>query len=372
MLILSRYLLKTTAWTTMIVTLVLTLVIWLTQSLRLLDFIINGGAPISLFGSMLLLTVPKFLEVIMPVSLALGIIYSLNKFSGDSELVVMQNVGASPVRLGTGIFAFSLFIALFMLALSGWITPKANRELTELRGIVKSDYSLGLLRPGVFNVVGNDTTIYIADRSNLEDLTGIFIHFTKKGEPPTTITAQHGGLMTKDKKPYLVVFDGMRQQFNNRTGTAETLRFERYSVDLTSLIGSNAAVYDDPSDRNLDVLLRQRFDGATDHLISAEIHSRFSKPLLTLAFALLATVPYLVGHYNRRGQSVRVTTTIVSVLVLQCIYLGAVNMIDKNMAGLLALYGIPLATIIVLVMVLLDKKSLAVVEWLKGGKERLI
>ena len=50
MLLLSRYLVKQVALITLVISVVLTLIIWLTQSLRLLDFIINGGAPMRIFA----------------------------------------------------------------------------------------------------------------------------------------------------------------------------------------------------------------------------------------------------------------------------------------------------------------------------------
>ncbi len=56
----------------------------------------------------------------------------------------------------------------------------ANREVDRLRNLVKSDYSIGLLRPGIFNTLGDEATIYIAERTDLQDLRGIFIHLDKK------------------------------------------------------------------------------------------------------------------------------------------------------------------------------------------------
>lgn len=359
MLLLSRYLLKHVVLTTIMISLVLTLIIWLTQSLRLLDFIINGGAPMGLFGHMLVLSVPRFYEIILPLSLAIGIVYSLNKLSTDSEMVVMQNSGASPMQLAKGILAFSLLVSLFVFLLSGWTTPMANRELDRLRNVVKSDYGLGMLRAGVFNVIGGDTTIYIADRSDLQDLRGVFIYFNKEGQAPTTITAQHGGLVMRNGKPYVVVVDGVRQKFNPENGSIEKLKFQNYSLDLSSLLNKTPDLRLDPNDRTLPQLWRGEGADINTPLerLNAELHKRISNPFLTLSFSLLALVPFLCGYHSRRGQPWRLVLIGLGVITLQGLNMGLVQMAGKSFAGILLLYGLPVVTAAGCLFVLLNQKA---------------
>ncbi len=333
MSLLPRYLLRYTALTTIVIAVALTMIIWLTRSLRLLDFIVNGGAPMSLFGKMLLLTVPKSFVFILPISMALGILYSLNRFSADSELVVMQNTGISPLRLGGGMILFAVLIALLVLGLSGWMTPLAGREIDRLRDVVRTDYSIGLLRPGIFNALGKDTTIYIADRTDLQDLRGIFIHFSPPDEPSSTITAKSGGLLMQDGKPHVVMFDGTRQQFNAKNGSVETLRFDRYSVNLSMFMSAPSAGRFDTDNETLPDILALHRDTLEPHRarqVQAALHDRLSRPILALAMALLAIAPYLVGRFNRRGHPLRVLTIIVGILFLQTFHLLLVPLAGKS------------------------------------------
>lgn len=359
MLLLSRYLAKHVVLTTLMISLVLTLIIWLMQSLRLLDFIINGGAPLSIFGSMLVLTVPRFYEIILPLSLAIGIVYSLNKLNTDSEVVIMQNSGASPLQLAGGVLIFSVFISLFVFFLSGWTTPMANRELDRLRNVVKSDYGLGMLRAGVFNVIGEDTTIYITDRSDLQDLRGVFIHFNKEGEPPTTITAERGGLVMQDGKPYVVVVNGVRQQFSPENGVIEKLKFQNYSLDLSSLVNKAPDLRLDPNDHTLGQLWRGegKDESTTQASLNAEMHKRISRPFMTLAFSMLAIVPFLCGYHSRRGQPWRMIWISVGLILLQGLNMAFVQMSGRSVLGIALLYGIPLVTILICLLILLNQTT---------------
>jgi lipopolysaccharide export system permease protein len=344
MFLLSRYILKNTVITTLMISIVLTLIIWLTQTLRLLDFVLNGGAPMSLFGQMLFLIVPRFFEIILPLSLALGTVYSLNKFSADSELVVMQNSGLSPLRLSHGLIIFALSTAAFIFLLSGWITPLANRQLDRLRDVVKSEYSMGLLRPGIFNSIGSSATVYIAERTNLKDLRGVFIHLENEGEVPTTITAEQGGLITQNGKPVVIVFNGTRQQFNKKTGGIDNLKFERYTLDLSSLTNSITNLQLDPNEKTIPELWATDTSNMTPkdkQRTRGEFHSRFSRSLLTIAFALMSFVPFMIGKFNRRGQGMRVTVIIVGLLALQIVHLTSASLASSSLVGVIMLYAIP-------------------------------
>ena len=71
----TRYILVQFTWPFLFVTLVLTGVVWLSQSLRFLDLIINKGLSVGGFVYMTLLLLPAFLSIILPVATFLTILY---------------------------------------------------------------------------------------------------------------------------------------------------------------------------------------------------------------------------------------------------------------------------------------------------------
>jgi lipopolysaccharide export system permease protein len=361
--------------TTLLISIILTMIIWLTQTLRLLDFVLNGGAPFLLFGEMLLLIIPKFFEIILPLSLALGTVYALNKFSTDSELVVMQNSGLSPLRLAHGMIVFTFLTSFFIFVLAGWITPLANRQMDALRDVVKSEYSMGLLRPGIFNSVGDDVTVYIAGRTSLQDLRGVFVHMTKPNEPPTTITAEQGGLISNNGKQLLVIFNGTRQQFNQKTGSIDNLKFERYSLDLSSLTNSIENMQRDPNQSTVAELWHAPIfadNSVAARRARAEFHSRLSLPFLTIAFSLMSFVPFLIGRYNRRGQGKRMGIILVSIIAVQIIHLTSSSLANSSALGLVLLYGVPFVIIFVYASILLADKNYFKVFTNFLSKERFV
>src|SRR6266481_4311623 len=80
-------------------TLLLSLVIWMTQALRLLDLVINRGQSAGIFAYLTLLMLPTVLVVIVPIAFFAAVLYALNKLNSDSELVVMWSAGVSRLQL---------------------------------------------------------------------------------------------------------------------------------------------------------------------------------------------------------------------------------------------------------------------------------
>ena len=99
MITVERYLLRTATTACVSGLVVLTGVVWVTQALRQIDLITSKGQTILLFLWITALALPSLVAFIAPVALFAGVLYTLNKLNGDSELVVMAASGMSPARL---------------------------------------------------------------------------------------------------------------------------------------------------------------------------------------------------------------------------------------------------------------------------------
>ncbi|MFM8992544.1 MAG: LptF/LptG family permease, partial [Alphaproteobacteria bacterium] len=67
----------------------LTCAIWLTQSLRFVELIVNRGLTIGTFFYLTMLLLPSFLWLLLPISLFAAVLFTYLRLTTDSELVVM-------------------------------------------------------------------------------------------------------------------------------------------------------------------------------------------------------------------------------------------------------------------------------------------
>src|ERR1051326_8810127 len=99
MLGLTRYVLRQCLWAAVFVTVALTAAIWLTQSLRLVDLIVNRGLSAGLFLYLGVLTLPRFVDIVLPIGIFIAVLFTYYRLIAESEIVVMRAAGVSQFAL---------------------------------------------------------------------------------------------------------------------------------------------------------------------------------------------------------------------------------------------------------------------------------
>lgn len=310
-MLVTRYLMKNLLVATLFVAAVLAMVVILTQSLRILEFVAEADTPPSMFFRLVALTLPRFLETILPVALVTAILFVYNKFIMDNELIVLRSCGFDQHALARPALLLATGMTLFMMVLTTWITPVSYTEMKSMRLTVYARYSALLLREGVFNTFGKDLTVYVRKRGSDGTLTGIMIHDMRdKKKPPVTTTAKRGRLVMKGEVPNIIVEDGMRQQLEPSNGSVSRLYFSSYQIEISTLDNGMRTRVRDASERTLRELLRPdmsvKYDRDNREVFLAEAHADLARPFLPVSLAMMSLAIILLGPFNRRGQTRKV------------------------------------------------------------------
>src|SRR6202000_1377658 len=110
-----------------ILTFLMTCVILLTQSLRLLDLVINRGQSAVTFLYLTGLLIPTLLLFILPIAFFAGTLMTLQRLNGDSELVVMASAGYSQRQLAVPVFLAAFLVMALTWACTLWLMPAGQR-----------------------------------------------------------------------------------------------------------------------------------------------------------------------------------------------------------------------------------------------------
>ena len=327
-----------------------TMTIWVTQSLKLLDMVINAGAPFLVFLWMMVLTVPTFIGVIMPIALAGAILFSYNKMVMDSELVVMRAVGMGPWRLAAPALTLAGLVTLSVYFLNIYASPYANRELVRLQYAVRHEFATVLIREGSFNDVSDHMTVYLRKRLDNGEMQGLLVHDTRQPGKDISVMAQRGVMADSPGGVKVIMLDGIRQEVDTKTGRMSELYFDRYLVDFQVTDDKPVDRTVDPRERPLSQLIDPPPDIRANpymmRLFAAELHMRLSTPLLALAFSIIALAAMLGGDYNRRGQGRRIAVAALLVIALQSASLGLTGLASKMPAVLPLMYLLYLAPLV--------------------------
>ena len=348
----TRYMLKQVLGVTVFVTVVLCFAIWLTQSLRLIDLIINRGLPLSLFLYMAMLLLPRFLTIVLPIAVFCATIFTYNRLSSDSELVVLRSAGLSQMSIAcAGLFAGAV-VCVVMALLNLYLLPASYREFKDLQYAIRSDYSNILLQEGVFNTIGDGITVFIRDHGAAGELRGILVHDSRDPAKQVTMMAESGALLRSDESPRVVLLNGNRQYVDRKKGELSLLYFDRYVVDISGTEAPSHARYRDPRERFLpDLLLpgNSPHERAYRNELIAEGHNRLTTILLPLTYSAAGIAVLLSLQFNRRGQTPVIIASVALVALIAVGQIGFHNLANRAPLAVLAMYAV---TIVPLLMAL--------------------
>ncbi|MEX2643376.1 MAG: LPS export ABC transporter permease LptF [Acetobacterales bacterium] len=329
----TRYIFRQLVVGTILITLGLMCLVWLTQSLRYVELIVNRGLSATLFLHLTLLLLPSFLALIMPIGVFAMVLFVYNRLLADRELVVLRAAGWNQQQIARPALLLGLVCLVTGYALSLFVMPESYRAFRDLQFKIRSEFSAILLEEGVFNQITDDLTVHIRGRDPQGDLIGILVHDTRNPQRPVTMMAERGALVVSDGQPRVVMVNGSRQEVERGTGQLKMLYFERTVVDFGNFGDDTGPRYFEPRELPLKELFSVTAadvgqDNVGQHRVEA--HSRLTAPLANLAYALIALAAVLGGSYNRLGQVGRVLMAVAAVALLQGGLLGIGNVVTRE------------------------------------------
>lgn len=305
--------------------------IWLSQSLRLIELIVNRGVSVGTFLYLAMLLLPRFLEVVLPIATFAAILFTYHRLITDSELVVLRATGFSQARLARPALMAAATASILGLALSLYFLPTSLRAFKDLQFEIRNNFASILLQEGVFNSMTDKITVYIREQAPSGELLGVMIQDERVEGRPATLTAERGALAQTDSGPRIVMLNGTRQELDRKTHRLSVLAFDRYIIELGDVRDAPGARWHEPQERYLPDLFfpsGSQADRYYGHRLTVEGHQRILAPLYPFAYALLALGFLLGGEFNRRGQTGRVMAAIAVAFLVQ---IG--NIVFNNLAN---------------------------------------
>lgn len=337
-------------------------VIWLTQSLRFVDWMINRGLPVSTFVTIAFLVMPNVLVVVLPVAMFAAVLFVYQRLQQDSELVVMRSVGMGPWRLVLPALLATLLMTGLGYGLTLWLLPTAYRDFKDLQFQVRSSNSGVLLQEGVFTALDDNLTIFVRERTPDGVLGGIVLHDGRNPRRPATMTADTGTILHGPTGPRIIMSKGNRQELDRDTGRVSFLYFDRYTFDIGLNEQETAGERTrNATERYLPELLNPPdvSDPAVRAAFRVEGHQRLASPLLIPAYVMIALAALLGGSFSRRGQAKRIALAIVAVVVVQSFAVAAGNLATRDGGFIWLIYGNAILPILIAILVLLRPASSA-------------
>jgi len=338
---LNRYMLRQLFWIGLLVLASLTCVVWLIQSLRFVEMIVNRGLSVPIFVWFTALLLPSFISVILPIAMLIGVLFTYNRLTVDSELVVMRATGLSHRRLAAPAIVLAASATFFAYGLTLYVVPASYHQFKEMQAEIRNTYSSVLLQEGVFNTLMPNVTVYVRERRGNGELEGIIVHDGRSGDRSVTMMAERGAISEGANGPRVLMLNGNRQELIHATGNMTLLYFDRYIFDVGAFGASTEERWREPRERFIDELFPPKDEADTIfnyNKLVMEGHSRLAAPLLIFAATLIALACLLTGEFNRRGQLQRVMLASGLVIGMQATWLVIKSAGEKYLEAAPLLY----------------------------------
>ncbi|WP_246624764.1 LPS export ABC transporter permease LptF [Oceanobacter mangrovi] len=349
-MIIFRYLARELAGSLFAVTIVLLMILMSGRLIRQLAAAAAGEVSLDIVFFTLLLRLPSFLEMILPLALFIAILLAYGRMYAENEMTVLTATGFSSRRLlmytAGPAAAIALVVGLFSLYLSPWGAQKMEELYKKQAQLTEFE----LLVPGRFQSMKGGSRVTYAE-SLSDDKTQMNKVFITDGN--SILLADRGTQYVSDEtgSRFLELHNGKRYDWTPGSLEFQSLNFDLYGVKIADELEERKQLRKEAVP-TLDLF------GSTDPKHQAQLQWRISMLLMVPIVTLLA-VP-LAKVNPRQGRFARLFPAIVLFMVYISLLIAMKGMLEKGkldpMIGLWSLH---------LVYLLIAIGLYLVPEWLR-------
>lgn len=282
------------------------------QFLRGADMLLGSAVTLGDVGRMILYMAPHFLVMALPVAFLLAVLIGLGRLTEDRELVALESLGVSPLRILTAPLAVAAVLGVAMLALSWTAEPWGLTSMKSLVAEVVKKNLIGDVKSGIFYQDLSHLTLYAEKVDTKHGVwTHVLLHDARDARSPLLVLAREGHVNPHGPGAELTV--GLSE--------GEVHRGELSGDNYTVLGFGSADVAVGVEDA---IFQKNRFRSPREELTPDELlaaaaherkhkrpfapllvayHSRLAQAFVPLAFALVGGPLAMGSRKQGRGQS---------------------------------------------------------------------
>lgn len=153
MRILSRYILRAHAGPFVFALSVLTGLLFVNTVARRLPELAGKGLPLSVFGKVMLLSLPHIVALTLPMAVLVAVLYAYSQLAADNEVTALKASGVNMLRLLVPVLFVATALAGFMIWFNDRVLPETNHELKTLMANIGAKAPTLQMREQVVNPI---------------------------------------------------------------------------------------------------------------------------------------------------------------------------------------------------------------------------
>jgi lipopolysaccharide export system permease protein len=286
--------------------------LFLIQTLRLLDSVALRGQGLTVLIGQSLLGIPSLSAAFLYVCLGIGLGRSLRNLQASSELGALHINRLLPALL-RAITLYALIGALALLLITHILTPLSNATSARWAQSIAADIVGRSLVPHKFTDLVPGVTISITSRSYDGRITGFFADDRRTAGARRTYIAD-SALIAEDERGYVLQLRDGVVQYQTSASDFSEFSFSRYDLTLDRLTAALPAPRESRDQASsIELIAAGVFDDST----VAELIRRSAEALRALGICLLVTVLAGFPRGSRFGGGLPIELVVLSIAFLE-------------------------------------------------------
>jgi len=282
----------------------------MTKILDITNYIVNYKIGVTVVLSMLLFSMPQFLQFVIPMSVMLAVLLTFLRMSGDNEIIALKASGFSIYQFLPSVVLFCAAGGVLTMFLTIYGIPWGTLSLRHLTtAVAASSFEIGL-KERTFNDNFKDVMLYVSKIDpGSKALMDVFIEDKRSKEMVSTIVSSRGKLISDPDNLYfrLRLWDGTINQVDIKDRSVNSIQFDTYDVrlDIKELIRENANRPKTRMEMSLgemqDFMRARKKKDRAYYKILLDYHKKFSIPLASVVLGLIAVPLGIQSEVRKRS-----------------------------------------------------------------------
>lgn len=318
---LDRYILSQLMGPFAIFSLILIGVYWVGRAIGLFDQLIGDGQSLGVFIEIMILFLPRVVAIVLPIVSFAAAVFVSNRLHSDSEIVILQSSGLSPLRLMRPFFIFSFLVSLLAAILSHYLVPVSLIQLEGRQAELAEDMASRMIVGGRFLHPSDGLTFYASEIDHDGSLIDIFLNDQRAKGRDITYTAHKAILVKTETDARLIMYEGLIQTLDHQTNTLSKIQFDEFLFDIATLTGAEKNKHVNLQSYSTLALLFptpemvERTQETKQDLIMVA-HQRLEQPLQSLIYPLIGMAVLMIGSFSRFGVFRQIMAAALAVIVI--------------------------------------------------------
>ncbi|MBO2025321.1 LPS export ABC transporter permease LptF [Klebsiella pneumoniae] len=203
-MIIIRYLVRETLKSQLAILFILLLIFFCQKLVRILGAAVDGDIPTNLVLSLLGLGIPEMAQLILPLSLFLGLLMTLGKLYTESEITVMHACGLSKAVLIKAAMILALFTGAVAAVNVMWAGPWSSRHQDEVLAEAKAP-GMAALAWGQFQQASDGNAVMFIESVNGNRFHDVFLAQLRPKAMRASVVVADSGELSQQKDGSQVV-----------------------------------------------------------------------------------------------------------------------------------------------------------------------